>query len=358
MITLAIANYLAFDIMSNVIFGRDFALLDDSKYRPVVEALEASNVRMGVLLQTDSMRTLRMDKKLFPKAVQGRNTFVQFVKNLLADRFRGPETGVNDMMSLLDEGKSDSNKLKKSELLAEGVTLVVAGDLDSEEPCLTERHDCADCATGSDTTATALSGFLFYMSKHQDFLERAWLEVTTAFQASAEIKPGKALSECHFLRACIEETMRMSPPASTVLWREVEGEGIELGGYHVPAGCEVGVSIYNLHHNEQYHPEPFVFNPDRRSLGEENEKLSGVALMPFSIGPRSCIGRSLALQELMVTTAHLLWRFDMKFDPADQMCHLPSGHPSEYALGDHVTSATEGPWIRWRLRQARSQGFE
>ncbi len=343
--------------MSNVIFGRDFALLEDSKYRPVVEALKASNVRMGVLLQTDAMRTLRMDKRLFPKAVEGRNIFVQFVKNLLADRFGGSEKGANDMISLLDEGKSDGNKLKKSELLAEGVTLVVAGDL-ADKPCLTERHDCANTATGSDTTATALSGFLFYMSKHQELLERARLEVTTAFQASAKIKPGKALSECHFLRACIQETMRMSPPASTVLWREVEGEGIELGGHHVPAGCEVGVSIYSLHHNEQYLPEPFVFNPDRRSHGEENEKVSRVAFMPFSIGPRSCIGRSLALQELMVTTAHLLWRFDMKFDPADQMCNLSSGHPSEYALGDHVTSATEGPWIRWRLRQARSQGFE
>lgn len=90
---------------------------------------------------------------------------------------------------------------------------------------------------GSDTTATALSAALFYLARNPSALATLQNEIRTAFTSLDAIVGGKELTECHFLRACIDEAMRLAPPVPGLLPREVVGkEGITIDGVFLPCG--------------------------------------------------------------------------------------------------------------------------
>jgi len=84
----------------------------------------------------------------------------------------------------------------------------------------------------------------------------------------------------------------------------------EVGGYHVPAGLDVGINIAGLHHHPAYWKEPFQFIPDRF----QNFDLKGdnrFIFMPFGGGPRICIGNNFAMMEMQLINAMLSARVEM-----------------------------------------------
>ena len=130
---------------------------------------------------------------------------------------------------------------------------------------------------GSDNTATATSATLFYLTHNSHSLEKSQAEVRKTFQNIEAIRSGENFSSCRYLRACIDEAMRMSPPAPSIMPREVLSGGIEVHGHHIPQGIEVGTPIYAIHHEAIYFPEPFSFQPERwntepEKLGDTKEK--------------------------------------------------------------------------------------
>lgn len=173
-----------------------------------------------------------------------------------------------------------------------------------------------------------------------------------------DVSIGAGLTECVFLRACIDETLRMSPPASSSLWREVIQDGVMIDGHVIPRGYDVGTCIYAVHHNAEYYPQPFEYRPDRWLDEPDKVQLARSAFTPFSIGPRSCLGKGLALTDLSLTMAYLLSKYD--FRPAPGTEDVGGGSASqgpgrsregEYQLHDHVTAAKNGPIVQLRLRQ-------
>ena len=113
----------------------------------------------------------------------------------------------------------------------------------------------------------------------------------------------------------------MSPPAVGSHWREVEPGGQIIDGEFIPEGCDVGTCIYAIHHNEEYFPNSFDFVPERWLAGFDlpKEKLAaaGRAFNPFSVGPRACIGRSLAMTEVSVALARVIWSMDFRQSGGD-----------------------------------------
>ena len=88
-----------------------------------------------------------------------------------------------------------------------------------------------------------------------------------------------------------------------------------IGGYFIPANSIATVDIFSLHHNPSVYPDPYTFDPSRFS--EENAAgRHPHALAPFSAGPRNCIGQALAMNELRMTVASVLVRFDLAVDPS------------------------------------------
>ncbi|KAJ5758550.1 hypothetical protein N7520_005706 [Penicillium odoratum] len=124
--------------------------------------------------------------------------------------------------------------------------------------------------TGSDTTATTITATLFYLLHNKQQYARVQPEVDNAFSGISTtdveaIRISPALNSCSFLFACINESMRLSPPLGGILPREVLAGGLEVDGgrYYVPAGTDVGVPTYALHHTAEYWPEPYEFRPER-----------------------------------------------------------------------------------------------
>lgn len=97
-------------------------------------------------------------------------------------------------------------------------------------------------------------------------------ELRSTFTNVEEVRIGEKLSSCHYLRACLDEAMRLSPSIGGVLPREVLHDGLTIGDDHFPEGTDIGIPIHALHHNEYYYPDPYVFKPERWILGTETKK--------------------------------------------------------------------------------------
>jgi cytochrome P450 len=198
-----------------------------------------------------------------------------------------------------------------------------------------------------------MAGTLFYISRHPMAYEKVTKEIRECFASIDEIQLEAKLNSCTYLRACIDETLRMSPAAGSSLWREVQKGGITLNGAYIPEGCDVGVGVYSIQHNPKYWPEPSRFNPDRwlkTKSGAIKATDGKGAYMPFSIGSRSCIGKGLAIAEAMLALATFIWKFDFK-DAEFEGGHTLDQNPGEFELHDHVTGAKNGPILRLRLRE-------
>ena len=156
--------------------------------------------------------------------------------------------------------------------------------------------------------------------------------------------------------------MRMSPSVGSILPREVIGKGITIDGVHFPAGTDVGVPQYTLHHNEAYFPDSFAYKPSRWIVGsepgvtEESVRVANSAYCPFSIGPRGCVGKAMAYREMMMTLAAIVFTFDLRLVEGET---LGEGHPSfkagrrrigEFQQEDRFVAKPNGPIVEFKLR--------
>ncbi|CAH1788523.1 unnamed protein product [Owenia fusiformis] len=106
-----------------------------------------------------------------------------------------------------------------------------------------------------------------------------------------------------------------------------------LRGYSIPAGTQIWVNLFGLHHDERFFPDPWTFNPDR-FIDKDGQVISPFErkmLMPFSAGRRVCFGEQLARARLFLLFTSWVQRFT--FLPEDDTSGPPSYHPSNYILG-------------------------
>jgi cytochrome P450 len=193
-------------------------------------------------------------------------------------------------------------------------------------------------------------------------------QIRSTFSSLEEIVPSPKLNSIRFLRACVDESMRLSPPVPALLPREVMHGGMEIAGHYVPAGMVVGVPTYSLHRNTLYFPEPLAYRPERwlvdevirdgevvkRDEGSDNSeqakavKTMQSAFAPFSIGSRGCIGKGIAYLELTVALARTLWLYDLRLVKGLEGRGMTAeGH---YNLRDIFVAEKVGPVVQFRRR--------
>ena len=145
--------------------------------------------------------------------------------------------------------------------------------------------------------------------------------------------------------------------------REVLSGGIEVDGHFFAKGIEIGVPHYAIHHNETYYPEPFRYMPERWLVESEHDgqgtqqlALAQSAFCPFSIGPRGCVGKIMAYQEMMTVLARMLWEFDLRLERGSKVGEgFETGvegrrRRDEYQLYDNFASRSDGPMMEVRRR--------
>ncbi|KAL2255764.1 hypothetical protein VTK26DRAFT_2742 [Humicola hyalothermophila] len=353
--------YLSFDIMADVVFGASYNLLQHPKFRYVVECIDKSNVRMSFLIEWPSFARLKIDKYMFRDAIFARNRFIKFVSRVVGDRLGrmksatpcSAESAKPSPASSADSGDVFSNLaaakdpetgsgFTANEIAAESTTLIVAG---------------------ADTSSVSFAAVLFYLADNPEAQRRAAAEVRSRFTSVGDIAMGAALSSCEYLYACINEALRMSPPVGLSLWREVVAPGgMTIDGRHIPEGTDVGVPLYAIHHNERYYQDPWTFRPERwlEDDGTGSLERAKAVFNPFSIGMRSCLGKGLAMTEIALTAATILYQGEFRFADGE-LGDTGRGQPgaelgrhrrNEYQVYNHVTGQKNGPILQFRRTPA------
>ncbi|CAH0587872.1 unnamed protein product [Chrysodeixis includens] len=159
---------------------------------------------------------------------------------------------------------------------------------------------------GHDTTAMAITFGLMLLADHDDVQERVYEEVQSILVGAARPITLADLPEMKYLDAVIKEILRVYPSVP-IIGRETV-EDFMLGDVLVKKGSTVDVNIYLMHHNPALYPQPELFQPDRFLEGEARHPY---AYVPFSAGPRNCIGQRYALQEMKITLSEIIRNFKL-----------------------------------------------
>jgi cytochrome P450 len=169
---------------------------------------------------------------------------------------------------------------------------------------------------GSDTTATAMTHCLYYVLRHPRVLEKLRSEIDAVLGDQTTAASYDQVKDLKYLRACIDESMRLRPPTSLGLPRETPPQGATIAGYEIAGNVTVSVPTYTFHRNAKLFKDPDTFYPERW-LDDQEGPLLRKYVMPFSQGPRACIGRNLAYLEQQILIATLVHRYEYQFQRPD-----------------------------------------
>ncbi|XP_071631439.1 cytochrome P450 4g15-like isoform X2 [Temnothorax longispinosus] len=172
---------------------------------------------------------------------------------------------------------------------------------------------------GHDTTAAGSSFALCVLGNHPDVQARVHEELDTIFGDSNRQCTFQDTLKMKYLERVIMETLRLFPPVPLIA-RHLN-EDVKIGDYILPKSTTVLIVQFITHRLEKYYPNPTVFNPDN-FLPERTQQRHSYAYIPFSAGPRSCIGRKYALLKLKVLLSTILRNYRMISDTPDKDFHL------------------------------------
>jgi cytochrome P450 len=208
-------NFTTFDIIGDLVFGEPFDCLDNSDYHPWVAMIFAgirAGSQMVALLKLPLISwTLRF--MISEADVQKRLQHKAMSRGKAERRIAlGPApNGRKDIMTYILR-HNDERGMNHAEILGNSEALIAAG---------------------SETTATVLSGLVYYTGITPQALKRVQEEVRTAFSTEEEITM-TSTAHLKYLHACIEEAMRLYPPAAETPPRVSPGGYVN--GYYFPKG--------------------------------------------------------------------------------------------------------------------------
>lgn len=255
-------NRFALEAILRAIFGADFD-----------QHFGNANDNPFAFLSQEFARDLRVVTRL--RAVRKK---VQAIID--ARKASGAES--EDFLSgLMLASDKDGKGLTDKEVIDEVMTLVVAG---------------------FETTAGTLNWAWFEISRHPDIERRVLRELT----ASDSFEP-KTLAELALTRAVLDETLRLYPPVW--LYSRQANDDDCYHGVPIEQGTHIYLSPYLLHRSPSFWKQPNKFEPNRfLNAGAEINKASYI---PFSLGPRRCIGEYFSFMEMQLALKYLLPKFEL-----------------------------------------------
>ncbi|KAI1653502.1 cytochrome P450 [Daldinia decipiens] len=332
-------NYLMLDIIGQLAFGYANRTQTVPKNRFLSKGITVANYHINILLQYPYLAQSWLVSLIRHVTAYQQERNLDSLRKLIKKRKMQGVDAHYDLYHFVTRqmGTEDTENVELSELWSEAALFYVAG---------------------VETSSTTLCALFFYLSRYRECYDRLVAEIRSSFTSGDDIRRGAKLGGCHYLRACLDECMRISPPAPGIFWREASYDDskasgpLVIDGHVINPGTHVGVCTYAIHHSEEYFPEPFIFKPERW-MAESPAPKPSVPFAAFSLGARSCPGRSLAYLQISLTVAKTLWYFDFE-RPSGKLGNVGSrsgeGKPDEFQLYDILASTHTGPMLSFKPR--------
>ncbi|KAI5919082.1 cytochrome P450 [Camillea tinctor] len=340
---------LAVDIIGQLAFGFPLKTQTEETNQPISDSLKAMSNLNTLLMAWPAMTAIAPLMGWLGRKKIGK--FYQALHNMIKSRKAMTKDAKHDFYALATgEINPGEYGLSDAELWPEAVFIMAAG---------------------GGTVHTALTVAFFYLSRYPTAYARLAAEVRTTFSSGRDICQGPQLASCKYLRAVIDEALRIAPSSLQVTWREQDessvraNEPLVVDGHVIPPGTQVAVNLYCLMHNEKYFSDPFVFHPERwlvsqHATAAEREAHATMrrAFQPFVLGDRGCAGKAMAYLELSLAIAKTMWYFDFEKAPG-KTGRLGEGLPGrtdgrgrrdEFQLYDGIVVAHEGPNLEFKPR--------
>jgi len=158
---------------------------------------------------------------------------------------------------------------------------------------------------GYATTANGLTSCCFMLARHPEAQEKLHDLIMSKIDKYGDVCH-ELVQDIPYLEYFLNEVLRMYPP---ILFLErCCKEDLVYNGIHIKKDMVVSVSTHSLHYSEQYYTDPETFNPDRWNP-ENKANMDPYAFLPFGTGPRSCIAKRFALEELKLALCTFVTQF-------------------------------------------------
>ncbi|KAK9319802.1 cytochrome P450 [Lipomyces orientalis] len=306
-----VLNYFLIDLFGQLLYGHKLGCLDRGNdlldaetkdgriYRvPFIESLLDVTVINNLLaILSNILPLIRPLAKYHPYKKKGTD-WENIVYHNTKKRLANPDPEDDLFQRLLQDSKGQDLNLPFGEIIAECSAMMNAG---------------------TETTTAAMTNTIFLLYTHPQVLQKLRAEIDAAVPGN-EIPTYEVASNLRYLRACIEESLRIRPASSFGLPRIVPAGGREVAGKFIPEGVIVSVPTYSLLRDETVFKNASQYNPDRwltKDLEEKKRMMTNH--LPFSTGPRACIGRNIAYFEQTVVIATIVKFYDCKVEKGFQL---------------------------------------
>lgn len=192
---------------------------------------------------------------------------------------------------------------------------------------------------GQETTGVALTYLSWHLSQSLD-LQRQLRKELLGLHPSMHIRGGhaampdpKQLDTLALLHAVILETIRRYAPAGGPEPRVTPSQSCRIGPYHLPGGVRISASVYNLHRDERYFPDPETWDYRRwlpsDAESDESRRERQRQFWGFSSGGRMCLGSNFAMHEMKLVVAAIYSNYTSHIvnDEGIEQTDGYTGHP-------------------------------
>lgn len=203
-----------------------------------------------------------------------------------------------DLLAKLQNAKDDrGEQMGKMELICEALTQLIAG---------------------SDTTSNTSCAILYHLCTNPRAMKKLQAELDEALRDSEDVPYHTEVQELPYLQAVLSESLRFHSTSAMGLPRCVPQSGATISGHRFSEGSVVSVPAYTIHRTQSvFGQDAEEYNPDRW-LAPDARKRFEKAFIPFSVGPRACVGRNVAMQELSILIAAIIHRYDIVLKHQDE----------------------------------------
>lgn len=195
--------------------------------------------------------------------------------------------------------------------------------------------------TSASTTSSILISFVCYeLALNLEIQERLRDEIISCLERNDGQLTYQMLFRMKYLDMVINECLRKYPPIPALVRKCTQEYTLPGTSMTIPKGTAIQLLVYSIHHDPEYYPEPERFDPERFSP-ENTRKREPFTFMPFSEGPRSCIGLRLGLMQSKLAILKIVKNFELF--PSKQTLI-----PAKLVASSPFVTPKEGMWVKMK----------